>query len=559
MGIKNSVVIVLIIFQFGFSQIENDKCGTFSHLRDGFPRKKISFKTTIDARPVSQKSRLTPGGHFRIHYDTVGINVPSMIGSDGNQIANSSEIFVDTLASILDSVWHSEVELFQFGAPPKDDMRGGGPEYDFYVINKPFGVFGETFWESDDVFTEDRLYGPYSTYITIDNDFYGYRTTGVRAMMATTAHEFHHAIQLGETGIWPNDTYYFEVCAEALEAVVFPEARDYLYDVKTYYNSISSIPLFSRYDQNNNNPGYERAIWGIFLMEKFGTGIMKDIWSELKFNRPVIATQNALMKQSTSIQREFIDFSYWNFATGDRADTVHYFHDGNRFPAVNFDPPIQLTGRREVNSGMNKSFTSTFYKVASMPDTIPPISIGSNFDTLYQVRVDTAFFIVSNCNFQDARDNNSSASLPFQLSVESKPVSGFDQISPYIFAHFEAGDPSLWKLTSIVQTTIDSVVHPYQPLPTTTSCFPNPFNKEQQTGGLLISAESTGGESELFIYSSSMNLVYNGMAKNILYSNKNFFAWDGKDNRSRYVSSGIYLYFIKSQGKIFRGKFTVIR
>jgi len=37
----------------------------------------------------------------------------------------------------------------------------------------------------------------WTSYIEIDNDFIGFYTIGINAARVTAAHEFHHAIQMG--------------------------------------------------------------------------------------------------------------------------------------------------------------------------------------------------------------------------------------------------------------------------------------------------------------------------------------------------------------------------
>ncbi|MDD8016791.1 MAG: hypothetical protein PHP42_00310 [Bacteroidota bacterium] len=436
------------------------------------------------------------------------------------------------MSVILDSVWNAEINTYGFTAPPSDEGRGGGNEFDFYVMDLGSGLFGETIPEYDFPISSGGVNPLYASYIRIDNDFgIGYRTKGIQGIMVTCAHEFHHAVQVGGTGIWDQDFYFYELCAEAMEPIVFPTVKDYINDVATYYQHIFNTPLFQP-ATNSITAGYERAIWEIFLMKKFGAKEMKDLWAELKTFRPVQATQNVLQKYSTSLQREYSDFSLWNTYTNTRADSIKYFADAKLFPTPTYTASITLGTTEESITRNSKSFLSNYFSVIS--------------------QTDSTVFIVSNANFDDAL-NTSQQEYPFTLRLSSLPGLNLVQYANSVYGQLLVPDPSQWKLSTVVQGIIFQVGN--------AACFPNPFVPDGKHGPFLIYLESSSLNSkpDLYIYTSAMDLIYSGNVPTTIFSGRQYAAWDGRDNNNKVVSSGVYIYFLKINTSTIRGKFAVLR
>ncbi|HAP35290.1 MAG TPA: hypothetical protein DCQ28_04870 [Bacteroidetes bacterium] len=504
---------------------QNEKCGTFRQIERYEKNKTLKTKQIFVPRPEMQKSILTINNKIRIHFDTIGIHQPAMVDASGNRIPNSYKLFIDTLQNILDSVWKAEIETYNFNIPPSDNGRGGGNEYDFYVMN--ISDFGITNIEDDLPVGPTKPNRQFASFIQIDNDFgVGYRTKGVPALMATCAHEFHHAIQVGGSGVWESEYFYFyELCAEAMENTVFKDAKDYIFDVKTYFIDISTTSLFQQ-KYNDRTAGYERALWGMFLMKKYGTGIMKAMWDEMSITRPVMATQNALNKYSTSLEREFSDFTYWNFYTGYRSDTSKYYSDANIFPMVSFKSSILVSSGKQDLSLTTKSFSANYIKASTTTDT--------------------AFVIVSNTNVTDALDY-SQQTFPFKLSFSTSSATGFPKISTSVFAQFQVDDYLNWSYIAI-GTSRGPV------------CFPNPFNPSKSSLLIALQGIQQDRNATLNIFSSStMDLIFSGHPNFKAFSGTQYAEWSGRDNKGNIAASGIYT-FILSNGIIFnKGKFAVIR
>lgn len=530
--IKISIYCIFILLTVTILFAQDEKCGTFRNVERHWKNKLTKTARSLVSRPVLQKSILTANKKIRIHYDTSGINQPAMVDSIGKRIPNSYHLFVDTLVNILDSVWSAEIDAYGFVEPPADNGRGGGDEYDFYIYDLFGGTFGQTQIEDDLPFGPKKINQQYASFIEMDNDFgIGYRTKGVPAIMATTTHEFHHAIQVGGSGVWDDKYFYFyELCAESMENMVFEDAKDYIFDISKYFSNISKIPLFQQnlsFDDNTiDTPGYERALWGMFLMKKYGTVIMKVIWDEMKQTTPVQASQNALNSFSSSLEREFTDFTFWNFYTGFRADTGKYYSDAMLFPMVSQSLPINVATAKKDFPFTSKSFTSTYIKAVTNNDS--------------------AFVMVCNTNFNDAL-NYTQQTFPFVLSFSSSSSSGLPAISKSIYAKLLVDDYSAWSYTAIGSTR--------GPI-----CFPNPFNPKSSSLLIALQGLQIYDHPVLKIYSaSSMDLVYSGTPHFKLFSGTQYAEWNGKDNNGQIASSGVYL-FILENGTVFnKGKFAIIR
>jgi len=137
-------------------------------------------------RPTLQTSTLSPSGRFRIHFDTTGANQPALIAA-GQDVPNTTKAYVDSVAKVLDYVWTYEIDTLGYDPPPPDGIEGGGPEFDVYVEDLGPGEFGYTDW-----LDADAIPTPYNTrfptFIVMDNDFLGLRTSGMNGLKVTCAH-----------------------------------------------------------------------------------------------------------------------------------------------------------------------------------------------------------------------------------------------------------------------------------------------------------------------------------------------------------------------------------
>lgn len=484
-------------------------------------------QSLLSGRPQTDVSILSPGGKFRIHFDTSSANqhLPAMVDGNGNRIANSHYQYADTVAQIFDSVWRAEITTFRF-VPPPSDSAGGGNEYDIYIQDLGPNNFGYTQPETTFVVTPGKMNPRLPSYIVIDNDFgYGFRTKGVAGARVTAAHEFFHAIQVGGYGTWFDDFYFYEMTAESMEPVVFPSVKDYVNDIKAYFNNIESIPLYA----SGSYPGYERAIWGVYLTQRYGIQLMAKIWERVELERPMPAMVNAFTLENISLPQAFASFTLWNFFTGVRADTILYYKDGNLFPPLNFSETRDITAGVYTYLRTAKSYTMQYVRAVRSSDTVD--------------------FKISNVNTADALADSHQV-FNYSLGVAPDVVSGWSALPNGISYNFNVSSPFTWK----VLVGADSVGI-FSPL--NASPFPNPFRPKDTPAIYFPIPSSRVSEITLYIFSSSLELQTQ-MIPQYDYERKSV-RWDGRNSKGEFVASGIYFYILKGEGIEVKGKFAVVQ
>ena len=67
-------------------------------------------------------------------------------------------------------------------------------------------------------------------------------TKGINAARVTVAHEFHHAIQLGNYSYRDSDLFFYELTSTSMEEFVFNSVNDY-YNYLTDYFYFPQYPL----------------------------------------------------------------------------------------------------------------------------------------------------------------------------------------------------------------------------------------------------------------------------------------------------------------------------
>jgi len=361
------------------------KCGTHlvANLNERAQVLDAAAKTEVRemlSRPVLQTSRLTPSGRFRIHYDTLGFHQPAMI-EGSSRISNSYSRYVDSVAAIFDHVWQTQVGIMGYQAPPTDKGKGGGPEYDVYVVSLGGGTFGVTYWSDDDALstgTNQR----FSTFMEIDNDYLFYRTPGLDGLRVTAAHEFHHAIQIGSYGLWTNvpqrDLYFYEMTSTWMEDLVYPDINDYLFDIPRYFRQFigtanRSMPFFT-YDAWLY-PGYERSVYLHYLASRYGRDMVRTIWSEMARQPFKESLDLVLGRFGTRFGEDFSQFSFWNYYTADRASRDRYYPEGHLYPRMAQNMRATFDNFSTVISSQAYPVSSQLYEFVTQNDTLTAILV----------------------------------------------------------------------------------------------------------------------------------------------------------------------------------------
>lgn len=207
-------------------------------------------------RPAMTDSLVSPGGHFRVHYDTGGLHA-------------ASPDYVEEVAATFDAVWALQVRNLGY----RDPLDDGDGLFDVYIRQLgASGVYGQTWPNSLGVPVT-------SAYLTVDNDYTDriYATRGLDGLHVTVAHEFFHAIQFAYNA--RDLTWWHEATATWMEDVAYDDVNDYF----QYTPFVLNSPTVSLDSQPNlQDPHqYGACIYVHYLDQVFGRRAIRETWEGL--------------------------------------------------------------------------------------------------------------------------------------------------------------------------------------------------------------------------------------------------------------------------------------
>jgi hypothetical protein len=483
----------------------------------------------LQRRDDLPKTLITPNGFFKIHYTDIGGDA---IGYD-----------VNLLAQALDSAYSFEVNYLGYPPPPLDGSAGGDDKYDVYVHQ--LLDYGSTSSESKVGVSS------WTSFIEIDNDFGSiFYTHGIDAAQITVAHEFHHAIQMGNyapennaSAIRGSDTFFYEISSTAMEEFVFDSVNDY-YDYIPHYFDNTSKP-FSTNPTQTELQGYGLAIWNIYLKDIFGFEIIKRQWELMKSTRAMAAIAFSINEYGSTFGHELNRFGIWTYYTSSRSVPGKFFKDASNYPLV-------------------KPIANTSFNPPSQQFTIGT-SPSSNYflDIKDGITGDSLMLIVTNFDFQNAINNqtqmfNASYYIYTDLNI------GERKLGNYYSSSLTATPLTFWQATEIINgVVVNGDTTSIIPLPSNLSyAFPSPFYYfKNYSFGSFISIPikaSLGGNIELSIYTVSMDLVYSGSETiKFLANTATGIVWDVHDNAGEKLPTGVYIYVAKVGDEVQKGKLVI--
>lgn len=481
------------------------------------------------ARPEMQAYRLA--GNFRVHFDTAGINAPSLLDASGAKISGTASAYVDSIISILSYVAPYECSTLQYSNPPPDGMLGGGPECDIYVMELG-NMYGYT--NPDEGVPQG---GRTTTSITIDNDFAFVnpsKNRGLPGLRVTIAHELHHVLQIGNYGYWDNDLFIYEITSTWMEDVLYPEVND-------YYNYLGASWGHFRNPETPFTSSdlimYSRAIWGHYIAKSLGMAVMREIWENVKLMRPQTAIDQALRGHGVDFAGAYAEWSLWNYFTGTRANPAKYYADGADYPQV-LQSPIDFAGsQRDVPGSLR--------------------SLGSHY-TQVQRALDTMTVLTSNVNVAGTL-LTTIPSLPYTLRFRSSKVDDSYKPTPIgIFSKLDVADVSLWSTWHIGRGSPWPYVDPA--LFSSERPFPSPFHPRSDVWVYLPVDGTEQQRGSLTVFSASADLVRQiGDLSSTLHLGRQMFSWDGRMNDGSVAPTGVYLFVIELPSGRFTGKIPLVR
>jgi len=522
-----------------------DKCGlpaisAAMHDRALLTQLERSALEKVLVRPTRQKF-IDRGNFFRVHYDTTGTDAPAMLNILGQRRPGTADEFADSVASSARYSFNYIVDSLGYPPPPSDGGAGGDNRYDIYITE-----LGNTYGTTS---PDDNGAAGYrtSSFIQIDNDFIFVNPAsnkGIPALRVTMAHEFFHAVQMGNYGFWYGDISFYEISSVWIEDVVYTDVNDYYQYLRSPNGHFMNpdIPFTTA----NGSIEYSRGIWGQYIEKRFGRDAMKRSWEAIRLAPPLQAINNALSAPpySTNAKIAFSEWTLWNYFTGYRSDTSQYpqgreFHypEARNFPtikqtAVGFTPPSRVIDG--TTTPLN-AFGSRYYQVMVPSDTL----------------TDTLTLVLSNINFEAP-----SASFPYRYLLNVTRVDGsYRPAGDILFYKLDVPDLLNWWTWPVTLTGIG------KPSIAEGVVFPNPFRPDGvATMRVAISAQKEV-PGTLRIFSSSMDLVYSmtSQAKQFppgVWS----FDWNGMTNKNSPAGSGVYFYILELlDGGTIKGKFALIR
>jgi hypothetical protein len=506
--------------------ITHIKCGfgLVSSIKSNINHFTIAQQTVLKSlldRSSSDTSIVTPGGFFRIHYNNSGSNAPVYS--------------IDSLAIALDSVYNFEVSYLGYPPPPTSNSDS---KYDIYISNLP-GEYGET----DTVNEVTPGSGHYFSYMLIGNDFSHlsdtinyhldyYGSNGINAARVTVAHEFHHAIQVGNyIDRLDDDAFFYELTSTSMEHFVYPTIPDYIHYLNNYFNYTNES-----LGKKESPRYYALAIWNIFLKDNFGYNIIKRQWELMPKMRALQAIANSFTEYNTSFGEQFNKFGIWTYYTNYRSIPNKYFEDAAYYP-----PVLPIVGHQITGS-------ITPVKLNSAP-------VSNNFITFVNSQnQDSLVALITNADV-DNGINNTSAALPFTFNLYTYAQNGSSKLADNYYDNFSADKPAFWVTSAILNNmVIDTGIYITQ---NNDYVFPSPFNYKKNSYIYIPAKPDTYGIIEMNIYNTAMKLMYSVKQNVIDYNGHKVAKWNGLDKNNNRLSSGVYLYVTKSGDEIKKGKLVI--
>ncbi len=293
------------------------RCATTEliYIRNNWTLLSASTQSTFSAAMLRATTTFiydSPGGFFKLHYDTSGSDAVSPIDNDFNGIPD----YIDRCASYMDSSLTTHNDLGYLNPPP-DFGQGGDDKYDVYF--ESMGFYG---------YMQPETEGPepwfdYTSYIVLHNTYIGFPDNSdpegnvAGAAKVTAAHEFHHAVQMAYYG--GADIWILESDAVYMEDIVFDQVDDnYNYMSSFFYQPHVTI-------LENSSHAYSCFVWEMFLAEHFDTSFCVAIWEGARYNNLFETINDTLVgRYGWTLDSAFAEFANWNYCTDNRDDGLHY-------------------------------------------------------------------------------------------------------------------------------------------------------------------------------------------------------------------------------------------
>ena len=494
----------------------------------------------VKDRPDAQHNLLSPSGHFRVHYDTEGVNAVSSRDDDANNIPD----YIDLTLAILDSTWVLEIEQLGYKPPPSDNGLGGGDEYDVYVVELGVGrsYYGFTYPGTSSATTYSHL--------EIDNNYTdpGYKqTSGLDALRVTIAHEFHHAIQFGYYAKF-DGSWWQESTSTWMEEVAYPHIDDYL-QYLTYFLSEPQRALNSGTFGSLHT--YGSSIFSLFLDQRYGRELNRLIWEELGRRKSVHLDHfDHVIRQEAEpggLGVVMGEFAVWNYFTNNRYRDP-YYAEGNLYPTVP-TRDIAVAAEPVIRD------TSLIYATGSVYLRLQPQLRAGGVDLFFDANQGAwrrHLLLVG--------PDTTSAQLVSEPTVR---VTSWDQFDEIVLVATSAERTGLAYQHLFTAQFDPSLTDPDQPAALATLLkpnYPNPFRPRQHPyTRLAFDLAFPSSKTRLALFTANGTLVWEqdlGARRADEYDD---VVWNGHNLAGNPVASGIYHLLLEADGTAAKRTIAVVR
>ena len=491
-------------------------------------------------RPDVQHNLLSPSGHFRVHYDTEGVNAVSRKDADANGIPD----YIDLTLAILDSTWVLEIEQLGYNPPPSDNDLGGGDEYDVYVIELGGGrsYYGFTYPGTFSATTYSHL--------EIDNNYtdLGYKqTSGLDALRVTIAHEFHHAIQFGYYAKF-DGSWWQESTSTWMEEVAYPHIDDYL-QYLTYFLSepqraLNSGPYGSLHT-------YGSVIFSLFLDQRYSRELNRLIWEELGQRESVNLDHfDRVIRQVEQGGLDVVmgEFAVWNYFTNNRY-RGEYYAEADKYPTV---PTRDIAVDAEA---VVRDTSLVVEATGSVYLRLEPQLRAGGVDLFFDAN-------------QEAWRRHLLLVGPDSISVQlvSEPtvrITSWDQFDEIVLVATSAERTGLASQHFFTAQFDPNLTNPDQPAALATLLkpnYPNPFRPGQHPHTrLAFDLAFPSRKTRLALFTANGTLVWEQDLGERAARADHAVLWDGRNLAGNPVASGIYHLLLETDGTAAKRTLAVVR
>ncbi len=526
------------------------KCGTFL---PEVKNKDIADKNMGFYIPRSsgmQKYYDSPGGCFRIHYDTSNSdsiqNAVDLTDNNGNEIPD----YVDSAAYYADYAYDYYVEQLGYFPPCPDNGKGGSERYDIYLVDIGNGRSGNTFYgitfQDGKIYPSRKFERNYS-YLLLDNDFSPYDSTEVsggkkvqtykyftiEALKVTTVHELHHAIQFKYGNPSPSVQMFNELTSTYYESEIFPETPDYLQYVRSLFRNFEDMP----FGDGNFENGYSWSIFGQYMHKEYDPMLIKRVWELIYDGIPTYtALDSAFREHGSTLSDAWCEFIPWLYYTGERTIGKKYFNDAAIFPMMDFYREDNFSHPSYADNNSLASYEVRGFRCY--------FHSGEEFAT-----DDTLDFIITNTDLESAIVQNL-RKTEYSFIIADSPLTNMLRIDNSDYYYSLASELPTFCNTYFYNTGVSTS--------RIGSTFPNPFRPG--TDDAIFFPAPTNAEIyddvNIKIYSSDMLEIYNAELPVTVRNSFRVLRW--VDIPSEF-ESGVYIFYIEYNGSEELGKFAIVK